>query len=132
MHVASAVKRDLMLGYVHVAHDLDSCDYRTLRRSRHGEHLTEHTVNPHADIHRRFARLKVDIRAVLVHGILKKAVDQSNRRCGILTIGADDVRCGDILKILRRVVFRAAQLLQRLLRSLRAVQVGDNSRYRIR
>ena len=119
--IASAVQGDLVLGNVHVAHDLDTGNDCALVIAGNHEDLTQHAVDTHADVHGRLAGLHVNIGSILADSVFQEAVHQSDggRRTLVIIVndGGGDLRF--------QFFTGAGQLLQRLLRSDGAVQVGN-------
>ena len=124
LHERLTVLRDLMLGDVHAAHDLQAGDDGVLQLCGHGEHAAQQAVDTHTHDHLAVLRLQMDIARALGKGALDEAVDKADGRravagaCRFLRhLRGDD--------ILRGRACLALHLLDDAGRALAAVQTAD-------
>ena len=80
LHEGLAVLRNLMLGNVHAAHDLEARDDGALQFGGGRKHAAQKTVDTHTHDHFAVLRLQVDIARALGKRAFNEAVDKADRR----------------------------------------------------
>lgn len=123
--IASSVQRDLVLGDIHVAHDLDTGNDRILGGAGNGEDMAQDTVDPHTDHHGSLPGLQMDIGCVLVDGKFQEAVHQSDGGGSGFAVGTDDI--GGKIDVGRDIIITAGQFLQCFFCGNRAVEIGNGT-----
>ena len=81
-----AVLRDLALGNVHAAHDLQAGNDGALQLGWHGQNAAEQAVDAHAHHHLALLRLEVDIARALGKGALDEGVDKADGRRALAAV----------------------------------------------
>ena len=81
-----AILRDLALGNVHAAHDLQAGNDGALQLGRHGQNAAEQAVDTHTHHHLALLRLEMDIARALGKGALDEGVDKADGRRALAAV----------------------------------------------
>ncbi len=130
MHHRAAVLRDLALGDVHAAHDLQAGEDGGLQIGGHGQHPAQKPVHAHTHHELALLRLQMNVARALVHGALDEGGYKADGGRGVRAgVGAlHQLRGDDVAGVIPRL---ALHLLHRADGALAAVERDDGLRDRL-
>ena len=118
-----AVLRNLVLGNVHAAHDLQAGNNGILQVGRHRQDFSQQPVDAHAHHHLAFLRLQMDVAGPLGKSPLNEGVDKPDGGGGFFGIGGVLRHLGG--NNIRRAAGLPLHLLDDPGRSLAAIEGGN-------